>query len=82
MSDGAGVENGQDPEDAMSDGSTDGDESEEFCDEVSDDFAEDDDMNSMGADGRHYVFPPEPFVVVPTISTRTLEYHEHLFEAS
>eukprot|EP00978_Attheya_sp_CCMP212_P023129 scaffold70166_cov59-Attheya_sp.AAC.1 len=35
----------------------------------------------MGADGRHYVFPPEPFVMVPTISSRMLEYHEQLLEA-
>eukprot|EP00978_Attheya_sp_CCMP212_P043342 scaffold280983_cov71-Attheya_sp.AAC.4 len=60
MSDGASGGNGPDPEDVMSDRSTGGDEPEEFNDdEDPDDVAEDFDMNSMGADGRHYVFPPE-----------------------
>eukprot|EP00978_Attheya_sp_CCMP212_P006582 scaffold15278_cov37-Attheya_sp.AAC.4 len=80
MSDGASGENVHDWDTAMSYGSTDSDEPEDFGDEES--VPENWELYSMGADGRYYVFLSEPFVVVPTISSRTLEYHEQLLEAS
>eukprot|EP00978_Attheya_sp_CCMP212_P016340 scaffold42695_cov61-Attheya_sp.AAC.2 len=83
MSDGAGEENVQDPDDVMNDGSMVGDDPEEFGDDASGNFSEDFDMmSSMEADGRHYVFPPELFVVVPMISMRDPEYQTQLFRAS
>eukprot|EP00978_Attheya_sp_CCMP212_P028647 scaffold99548_cov63-Attheya_sp.AAC.6 len=87
MSDGGSRENVQDWEAAMSDRSMDDDESGGLGDneavpenwELNINW----ELNSMGAaDVGHYVYLPEPFVEVPTISSRTLEYYEQLFENS
>eukprot|EP00978_Attheya_sp_CCMP212_P005323 scaffold11894_cov53-Attheya_sp.AAC.1 len=86
MSDGASRENVQDWEAVMSDGSMDDDESRGLGDdeavpenwELNINW----ELNSMGADGGHYVYPPAPFVKVPTILSRMLEYYEQQFENS
>eukprot|EP00978_Attheya_sp_CCMP212_P013257 scaffold33355_cov36-Attheya_sp.AAC.6 len=86
MSDGASRENVQDWKAVMSDGSMDDNESEGLGDDESVpenwELNINWELNSMGADGGLYVYPPEPFIEVPTISSRTLEYYEQLFENS
>eukprot|EP00978_Attheya_sp_CCMP212_P001273 scaffold2630_cov72-Attheya_sp.AAC.3 len=86
MRDGASRENVQDWEALMSDGSMGDDESGDLGDEKSVpenwELNINWELNSMGADGGLYVYPPEPFVEVPTISSRMLEYYEQLFENS
>eukprot|EP00978_Attheya_sp_CCMP212_P032984 scaffold131077_cov59-Attheya_sp.AAC.1 len=87
MRDGARMENAQDWEAAMSDGSMDDDESRSSGDDeaVPENLERNMDweLNSTSADGGHYVYPPTPFVEVPTISSRmVLEYYEQLFESS
>eukprot|EP00978_Attheya_sp_CCMP212_P045084 scaffold332904_cov63-Attheya_sp.AAC.1 len=86
MSDGASRENVQDWEAAMSDGSMEDDESRGLGDDESVpenwELNLNWELNSMGADGGHYVYPSPPFVEVPTILTRMLEYYEQLFENS
>eukprot|EP00978_Attheya_sp_CCMP212_P028305 scaffold97399_cov35-Attheya_sp.AAC.4 len=80
MRDGTRMENVRDWEAAMSDGSIDDDESRSSGDDEERNM--DWELNSTGADGRHYVYLPTPFVEVPTISSRMLEYYEQLFESS
>eukprot|EP00978_Attheya_sp_CCMP212_P047991 scaffold458133_cov71-Attheya_sp.AAC.1 len=88
MRDGARMENGaRDGEAAMSEGSIDHDESRSAGDDeaVPENWEERDmdwEMNSTGADGGHYIYLPAPFVEVPTIALRMLEYYEQLFENS
>eukprot|EP00978_Attheya_sp_CCMP212_P020777 scaffold59972_cov68-Attheya_sp.AAC.1 len=86
MRDGAKMENARDGEAAMSEGSIDHDESRSAGDDEAapENWERDMDweMNSTGADGGHYIYPPAPFVEVPTISSRMLEYYEQLFENS
>eukprot|EP00978_Attheya_sp_CCMP212_P037368 scaffold175527_cov64-Attheya_sp.AAC.5 len=81
MSDYARREHGRDWwESTMSDGSMGDNESSSLGDD--DAVLENWELNSMGADGGHYVYPPTLFVEVPTISSRMLEYYEQLFENS
>eukprot|EP00978_Attheya_sp_CCMP212_P043098 scaffold275133_cov65-Attheya_sp.AAC.1 len=77
MSDGASRPNVQDWEAVMSDGSMHGEESEGLGDNES--VPENGglninwELNSIGADGGRYVYPPETFAEVPMISSRTPE---------
>eukprot|EP00978_Attheya_sp_CCMP212_P015573 scaffold40115_cov58-Attheya_sp.AAC.4 len=86
MRDGARMENARDGEAAMSEGSIDHDESRSSGDDevVPENWERNMDweLNSTGTDGGHYIYPPTPFVKVPTISSRMLEYYEQLFENS
>eukprot|EP00978_Attheya_sp_CCMP212_P002111 scaffold4357_cov59-Attheya_sp.AAC.1 len=86
MRDCARMENARDWEAAMSDGSMDDDQFRSSGDDeaVPENWEGNMDweLNSTGVDGGHYVYPPTPFVEVPTISSRMLEYYEQLFESS
>eukprot|EP00978_Attheya_sp_CCMP212_P023733 scaffold73240_cov61-Attheya_sp.AAC.1 len=86
MMDGARMENALDGEAAMSEGSVDHDESRSAGDDesVPENWERNMDweLNSTNEDGSRYIYPAAPFVEVPTISLRMLEYYEQLFENS
>jgi hypothetical protein len=71
-----------DRQDGMHGGGMEDADSEVGSDTGTDDSSEASDVNSQEADGRDYVYPPEPVVAEPELEPRDLEYDAQLFEAS